>query len=242
MSWSFGQIARMSFRSRIEASLDQAASYLYEELGRDPLAFVTSADALDLRDGFLRHLNRNGQDRDFQEDVRKLTRLSHQLQLVRSWLSGFVAMAQDKNQQEQWPQALEEAAALLVIDRKLTRRDNRAKTHAQIAGLLSQHKKIANGTLDVRLDEFLSRLEGFRRHQVPGFRDYQKMRHELLERERYRLRISEYMPRVMSSFVRNQLIDQVYLPMIGERARNFFVATGPEIRSVVETARGSFTC
>lgn len=51
---------------------------------------------------------------------------------------------------------------------------------------------------------------------APGFRAYQRLRGALVTAERARLRLDDYRPRVMSSFVRNRLIDEVYLPLIGD--------------------------
>ncbi|HEX6159146.1 MAG TPA: ATP-binding protein, partial [Thermoanaerobaculia bacterium] len=72
-----------------------------------------------------------------------------------------------------------------------------------------------NGTLDLRLDELLARLGEFENVRVPAFRAYQQKRHAILERERKRLRLNELQPKVMSAFVRNKLISEVYLPLIG---------------------------
>ena len=86
----------------------------------------------------------------------------------------------------------------------------------EIDGLLGQHPRIRQGHMTLRLDEFLERLGHFRHQRVPGFRDFQTKRHEVLENEREHLRLEEYKPKVMSSFVRNRLINDVYLPVIGD--------------------------
>jgi MoxR-like ATPase len=51
---------------------------------------------------------------------------------------------------------------------------------------------------------------------VPGFRAYQRLRTSLVTAERSRLRLDDHRPRVMSAFVRNRLLDEVYLPLIGD--------------------------
>ena len=70
--------------------------------------------------------------------------------------------------------------------------------------------------MDLRLDETLTRLRTFRTEQVPAFRAYQRQRDELLAGERERLRLDEYQPAVMNTFVRNRLLNEVYLPLIGD--------------------------
>jgi MoxR-like ATPase len=108
-----------------------------------------------------------------------------------------------------------EAVAAIVTNGVLSRERSSAITQTKVTGLLGQHPRIAAGTMELRLDDFLARLTRFVNERVPAFRDYQQKRHALLERERKRLRLSELQPKVMSAFVRNKLISEVYLPLIG---------------------------
>ncbi|HEU4405668.1 MAG TPA: AAA family ATPase, partial [Polyangiaceae bacterium] len=94
-----------------------------------------------------------------------------------------------------------------------------------------RHPRIAGGALPVRLDELTARLDRFRREVAPAFRAYRATRAEIAERERRRLRIDELKPRVMSSFVRNKLIDQVYLPLCGANLAKQLGAAGAAKRT-----------
>ncbi len=109
-----------------------------------------------------------------------------------------------------------EAVAAIVTNGVLSRERSSAITTAKITGLLGQHPRIqSGGTMELRLDEFLARLSRYETDHVPAFRAYQQKRHTILERERKRLRLSELSAKVMSAFVRNKLISEVYLPLIG---------------------------
>ncbi|HYH10669.1 MAG TPA: DNA repair ATPase [Thermoanaerobaculia bacterium] len=108
-----------------------------------------------------------------------------------------------------------EAIAAIVTNGKLSRERSTALTTATVTGLLGQHPRIVNGTMELRLDELVARLTSFTNHRVPGYRAYQQARHAILERERKRLRLHELQPKIMSAFVRNKLISEVYLPLIG---------------------------
>ena len=205
-----------------------AARYLRLELGRERVEFIVSGEAQKLRKRFTDRLAKQGHDRAFVEDLRKLEgHLDEQLQLVRAWLRAF--LEQEESPEAHW--AFEEACAQIVTERKLNWRASSALLHARVESLLGQHPRIENGTLELQLDEVLSRLGRYRHEHVPAFREFQKARHALLERERERLRIEEYMPRVMSSFVRNQLIDQVYLPVIGDNLAKQMGAAGDQKRT-----------
>ena len=108
-----------------------------------------------------------------------------------------------------------EAVAAIVTNGKLSRERSSAIAQTTVTGLLGQHPRIANGAMELRLDEFLTRLGKFASERVPAFRAYQQSRHALLEKERKRLRLHELQPKVMSAFVRNKLISEVYLPLLG---------------------------
>ena len=62
-------------------------------------------------------------------------------------------------------------------------------------------------------------------------RSHRSLRHELIEAERYRLRVDEFQPRVLSAFVRNKLISEVYLPIIGDNLAKQMGAAGDAKRT-----------
>ena len=47
-------------------------------------------------------------------------------------------------------------------------------------------------------------------------RYFQELKKEIVERFREEIRLEEFKPRVLSSFVRNRLINEVYLPIVGD--------------------------
>lgn len=186
--------------------LYRAGSYLFEEISREPVRFVLSAEATSLTDTLAGSLRANGHDRAFLDDVRALQAdLARGFHTVRAWFEGCVPASH----------ALDEAVVNILTHGAISREPSAALISATATGLLGQHKRIAGGSLELRLDEFLSRLSRFSDERVPAFRAWQAARHGLLERERKRLRLSEFEPKVMSSFVRNRLINDVYLPLIG---------------------------
>ena len=83
-------------------------------------------------------------------------------------------------------------------------------------GLLGTHPRLRDGRLTVRIDRLPDRARAFREQRAPAFRAFQRQRAEVLVAERTRLRLDDYRPRPLAGFVRNQLIDQVYLPLIGD--------------------------
>ena len=203
-----------------------AGRYLVDELGTERPKFATSHEAETLRDAFVTYLDANGGRAGFEQDVAALEGdLSAQLGLVRAWTEAFVEHAPDMPKA-----ALLETAALLLTD-GLDRQKGGAMTSAQIDGLLGQHPSIESRSLTLRLDEFLTRLSTFIDDRVPGYAQYRAVRADLLEGERERLRLDEFKPRVLTSFVRNQLINDVYLPMIGDNLAKQLGAAGSARRT-----------
>src|SRR5690606_32487299 len=102
---------------------------------------------------------------------------------------------------------------------------------ATVTGLVGQHPRVVDGTLELRLDEVLDRTTRFRREEVPGFRRWIAARERVLDEARRTLRISELRPRAMSTFVRNHLVDQVYLPLVGANLARQLGTVGEERRT-----------
>jgi hypothetical protein len=203
-----------------------AAAYLVRELAADLPRFAVSGPALTVRDALLVELDARSARIGFEADVEALAGApAEAVALVRAWLDGVVAHRPDLVAAGERDGVLIEAAAL-VVARRLDREPSSATTATTVDGLLGRHPRIESGTLRLRLDEFLGRLGAFRRDRVPAFRAYRALRVEIAEREKRRLRLDELRPRVMSSFVRNRLIDQVYLPLVGANLAKQLGAAG----------------
>ena len=212
----------------------QAADYLIAELGEKELRFITSGDAARIKSGFQTHLERGNHADAFRAHLEGLKgQVERQYDLCRTWIKSFVESL-GKGKEKTLARALlvqEEAAVMLMTDGLMDREVSSAATVVQIKDLLGQHPTIEEGVLEIRLDEFLSRLETYRYVHVPAFREYQKARHRLMEEERHRLRLDEYSPKVMSAFVRNKLINEVYLPMIGDNLAKQMGSVGADKRT-----------
>ncbi len=193
-----------------------AALYLVDELAAERPRFVLGGQANALVDGLKALLDNHRARQAFEDDLRALeSRLDARLDLVRQWIDAFLSHTADERLRGLGFLAAE-AAVAMVVDRKLDRETSRAGTTADVTGLFGQHPRIHDRTLSVRLDEFLDRLRRHSQHTVPGYRRWRQVRMEHAEKERIRLRVDEYRPKVMTTFVRNRLINEVYLPIIGD--------------------------
>ncbi|MCB9602319.1 MAG: DNA repair ATPase [Sandaracinus sp.] len=206
-----------------EVDTKLAGRYLAEELAAERPSFVASADALRVRDALRVHLDLDGTSRAFEEDL-VTGDLAARLRLARAWVEAFLRRTSDENLATLGHASFE--AAALWMTPSLDRRETAALTRGEVTDLLGQHPRIQSRTLPLRLDELIGRVGRFSRERVPGFRRYRAARHALLERERRRLRLDELQPRVLSAFVRNRLVDEVYLPLVGDNLAKQLGAAG----------------
>ena len=220
-----------------EAEGELAGRYLAEELMAERPRFAQSADALALRDALLSHLDGTGGRTALDDDLRALERdPAERLAVARSWMAAFLELAPELTP-DRAPQltaashALDEAVVALLVERAVDTEPSHATTSAEVDGLLGQHPRIRERRMTLRLDEFLARLADFRARRVPGFQAFRRARQVLVERERHRLRLDEFKPRVMTAFVRNRLINEVYLPLIGNNLAKQMGAEGDNKRT-----------
>ncbi|MEU6462568.1 DNA repair ATPase [Streptomyces sp. NPDC046976] len=200
-------------------SAEAAAAYLFDELtgGTGPEDFVLGGAARALLDKFRQALAGS----DYGRDLEGLTELRARRQVVEAWLTAYAGASGSAAA----PGELAEAVAAELCP-ALPRYDGDARLSTTVEGLLGAHPRVAGGRLELRLDEFLARTARHTAHDVPGFRAYQRRRAALLAAERERLRLADHRPRVMPSFVRNRLVDEAYLPLIGDSLARQLGTTG----------------
>ncbi|MGO3008780.1 MAG: DNA repair ATPase, partial [Psychrobacter celer] len=101
----------------------------------------------------------------------------------------------------------------------------------QVGSLLGEHQRIHQQTLTFAVDDFLSRLHHHDSQVIPAYRRYLAMRTEILHEAKETLRLDEFMPRPLSSFVRNRLINESYLPLIGDNLAKQMGTVGEDKRT-----------
>ncbi|GIJ43856.1 hypothetical protein Val02_07420 [Virgisporangium aliadipatigenens] len=193
--------------------------YLVAELAAGPEGFVSGRGARDLLDRFAGTLGPAWET--LLADLNALEQSPvDRYRLAAAWLAGF----------ESGPD-LPEAVALLAC--AVPRYPDDTDATSTVDGLVGTHPRVVDGTLTLRLDEVLVRVGRFAAEEVPVARAYRAARREVLRRAEERLRPAEFRARVPDGFRRNRLVDEVYLPLVGENlARQLgAVGSGPVERS-----------
>ncbi|MED5399537.1 MAG: AAA family ATPase, partial [Planctomycetota bacterium] len=102
---------------------------------------------------------------------------------------------------------------------------------AEIDDLAGDHAIIDGSHYHLHYNRFMQKLTRFHQERVPRFLAYQDQKKELVEVARDSMRLEEFRPRVLTSFVRNKLIDQVYLPVVGDNLAKQMGVVGEEKRT-----------
>ncbi|HEY7773898.1 MAG TPA: DNA repair ATPase [Marinagarivorans sp.] len=194
-----------------------AAEYCVAELARDALAFAVSQYAEKLIEHLRAALDISVWD-SYQSNLRHLSEQpAEAYALSQAWLRAMV----NNKSLESMCNYIDEAAVILCTDKMATsievpRRNVVVDLDVAVDGLLGDHPKLQQQTLPFSLNQFLETLRHHVDVFVPNYHRYLTMRAELMSTEREKLRLEEFKPRPLSSFVRNRLINESYLPIIGD--------------------------
>lgn len=206
----------------------EAARYLADELAYDTHSFHFSSHAEQLTQLLQATLEADGSWHSLHASLgNPALALNQRLELALHWLN---ALASQPEQHANAPYALE-AAALLLLDPALPRQIVPMQLHTRVTGLLSQHPRIQDGELLLSVDGFSSNALWHQRHYQPGLQAYQALRQRITSEQRQQLQLDSFKAKPMTSFVRNQLIDQVYLPLIGDNLAKQMGTAGNNKRS-----------
>ncbi|MGE0330799.1 MAG: DNA repair ATPase [Ramlibacter sp.] len=210
---------------QLAALCARAAAYLVREVANESGAQVwcISGAGEDLAAGFLREVERAGRLGAWQADLDASSPLER-WRLARSWVMAY-AQAHDAPAQA-W---VDDAAGLLAVPVKRQRIN--VSLDAAAAGLRSEHPRIVQGNLALNLNDFWRRFSFHKERVLPGFQALQRLHHELLTTEKARLRLNQFQAKPLSTFVRNRLIDEVYLPLIGDNLAKQIGTSGDSSRT-----------
>lgn len=205
----------------------RAAEYLVEELSRERTEFITSKYAVALVDAFKQSLDDKSW-RHYQDVIAKMQGWpAERWNLTAAWLQALVKDQQLEHLQRYIP----EAVAVLKTDQRLDRRYTELELELHVSGLLGEHPRIQDRALAFAVDEFVQRLAQHRYEVVPQYQRYLQLRQQIVEQERYTLRLNEFKAKPLSSFVRNRLINESYLPIIGDNLAKQIGALGTNKRT-----------
>lgn len=210
------------------ATLAEAAEYLVQELAAERIEFVFSKYARELLAGLQARLQAAHMWEVYQQTLSALQkRPAAQWALVENWLRGLCAADEFAALNAYVP----EAVALSLLAEDLPKRITEVDLRFTVKELMGEHPRIGERQLVLAVDDFFARLRVHRERFLPGLQRYQALRQAVVASEREALRLDEFKPKPLSSFVRNKLINDVYLGVIGDNLAKQMGTAGENRRS-----------
>lgn len=222
------QLALAEKGSAERTLIESAAQYLVQQLAEENEQFDITRYAVELAAGFTESLKRDNQFAQYQQALDVVSgQPAARWTIAQHWLKAWMG----KTDQQHLMHYLPEVVAVLNVGDAIKTGVRSVELAFHVDGLLGQHSRINERTLSLQLDEFDERLRYHRQEIIPGWQQLQEVRHKVLERWRDQLRLEEFRPRPLSSFVRNKLISESYLPIIGDNLAKQMGTAGEDRRT-----------
>ena len=202
--------------------LDEGAEYLFHVLAGSG-RFAIDKSAVDLKDAFESHLlQKKFSDKFAKSSEALLEKPFANYRVLRDWLCSYLLQSGGKAKVEY----ADEIAMLLLPGNSNQIEIVEHSIECELTDMLGSHGRISQGRYLLNFCHFMSRLARHDQDIVPRFREYWKSRNTLVADYSEQLHLDEFQPRVLTTFVRNKLIDQTYLPLIGDNLAKQIGAEG----------------
>lgn len=226
----------------VQSISEEATKYLIAELASGKQSEAThSPRAVQLLQAMRQHMNVES----WQTLQRTLQ--SHSQEPRELWFTAIKAVDaflkfhlqhSTKDLQADAPQNyLEEVAGLLfaAFDRPTENvagvADHKYRNCVTLTGLVGDHARVVSGSISLHYHELNQRLRRYIDEVVPRWEALQATKRRLLAEADRRIKTQDFKAKVLTSFVRNQLIDEVYLPRLGDNLAKQMGAVGENKRT-----------
>lgn len=203
------------------------AQYLYLELSTTR-NFTCSQQALHLKKAFDEYLVAQRRTALFLNEVNNQGfDTTERFYIIQSWLQAFLQTRTVGTEM----QYVDEACCLLLF-KDHGYKERAAADSLELSGLKGTHAVIhGEGKYTLNFHLFVNRMRSYFDSIVPAFTSFNQLKEQLVQAYRQQLKISELEPKVLSSFVRNRIINEVYFPLIGANLAKQIGAAGDDKRT-----------
>ena len=207
--------------------VNEVAQYLYLELSTAK-HFTCSQQAVHLKRAFEEYLHAQRRTAVFLQEVSNTEfNISERFYIVQSWFNAFL----QSHPSDEGGLYIDEAVCLILF-KDQAYRERPAADAIELSGLRGTHNVIgSDGKYLLNFHRFLKKMKGYFQVQVPAFTAFNRVKEDLVKEYRQQLKVSELEPKVLSSFVRNRLINEVYFPLIGANLAKQIGAAGDDKRT-----------
>ncbi|CAK7058178.1 DNA repair ATPase [Saezia sanguinis] len=209
----------------------EAADYLVQALAADRVEFTFSKYGKQLQDALQLRLQGERMWDDFRQALQRLgERPDAQWGQVENALQGL-CQADETQNLNAIAGYIPEAIVLFLLTEDFPLRFTETDLRFTVKDLMGTHPRIENQQMHLSVDDFFARVRQHTEIFLPALNRYQLLRQNIITQERESLRLEEFKPRPLTSFVRNRLINDVYLPVIGDNLAKQMGTVGESKRS-----------
>ncbi|WP_434778114.1 DNA repair ATPase [Neisseria sp. Ec49-e6-T10] len=197
-----------------EDDVSEASAYLVQVLSADRLEINISKYGKQLHDALQSRLQVEHMWTEFELSLQKLVEYPHlQWQQIDNALRG---LCQADESLAVLSDYIPEAIAVFLFNGVLPVRFTETDLRFTVSNLMGTHSRIKEQQMVLSVDDLFKRARYHLHKFIPALRRYQALRQNIIAQEREVMHLDEFKPRPLTSFVRNRLINDVYLPVIGD--------------------------
>ena len=197
-----------SLESTLTLEDENQARYLFNELKEND-HFKISSQSLKLKKKFIDYLQSKKAWVSYQENLKQFTNITDKVDLVNQWVQSYCNLESPDSRFY-----IPETVLLLLFPHKQDTID--VNPTFELNSLKGAHHQIKDGIYTFDYFDFIQRLSTYTNTISEKFKKFRQAKKEVIQTQKKQLRLDEFKPKVLSSFVRNKLINQVYLPLFGD--------------------------
>ncbi|WP_242984712.1 DNA repair ATPase [Clostridium taeniosporum] len=209
--------------------IKEASEYLCLEI-MEGEEFIVSKEAKSIYDGFIKYLRDKNVLNEFLSSVNSSKNdIEGLYYLISECINAYKDnVLNDKNKEdinitifetlnsEEIIGVLKEVIVLLIGNKTDLGRVIYVDSKVKVTGLIGSHPVINGGEYILSYMRFMDKLNEFKCREVNDFIEFYEIKKNLIKDFKAKIHLDDFKPEVLTSFVRNKLIDKVYLPLIGD--------------------------
>lgn len=208
------------------------ADYLFDQLVAKGRQNTASKRAADLHHAFAETLPESDRQKLLESSLKNnQSDPVASFILARNWAEAYLQSHAKTDDLDPASFYLDELAWLIQCGGTESMSVADAAVAKRLDSMAGAHPRIEKGVMTLHYHELLDRVRGYRGDVVPRFERLHETKTRLVDAARDDMRLEEFKPRVLTSFVRNRLLDEVYLPLIGDNLAKQMGSAGADKRT-----------
>ena len=217
----------LNSETTLEQAAEQMSAYIFDFIAEKEKEEL-SQEADQVMTAFKDYLKSNRLTETFEESINSLGKDNETLRFLmgHKWLEAFYQKSMQGSTTAINDRYLCEVTWELLQDTKQKKPVVSQKTFVEITNFKGEHSTIQESVYYLSYHQFKAKMQHFIGEIVKEFKGLQERKHLLVNEYKDELQLENFKAKVMSSFIRNRLIDEVYFPLIGDNFAKQLGAAG----------------